>query len=181
MTITASSSLDRKLFPDGLKTSGQHPVLPDAIYPYERFPEKIDGPTVWQPEEFQDNPDKWTHPFSTEEIEELGKAADAYIESGQPLTGISKVSMTADRRSALMSGPIPPPQPRFILRPAPNQTGRWTRLHPFQKHSCQLLVESQMRRSVPRSGYSLWLLYLSKWQRPYPRSCPEPLGRLDQI
>ena len=94
MTSTLST-LDRKLFPDGLKTSGQHPVLPEAIYPCEVFPRRVEGPTVWQPEDFQKSPDKWTHPFSTEEIEELGQAADAYIESAEPLTGISKVCARA--------------------------------------------------------------------------------------
>lgn len=91
MATDSSATLDRNLFPDGLKTSGQHPILPEAVYPYETFPKQITGPTVWKPEDYQNSPERWTHPFSPAEIEELGAAADAYIKSEEPLTGISKV------------------------------------------------------------------------------------------
>lgn len=89
---TKSTTLDRALFPDGLKTSGQHPVLESAIYPYEEFPKEITGSTVWRAEDYRDSPDRWTHRFSEEEIAELGKAADDYIASERALTGIARVS-----------------------------------------------------------------------------------------
>jgi hypothetical protein len=78
-------------FPDGLKTSGQHPPIYSALRPYEDYPQEISGPTVWKAEEYRDNPELWKHPFNPEEIEELSEAADKFIAAGTPLTGISKV------------------------------------------------------------------------------------------
>lgn len=83
--------VSKALFPDGLKTTGQHPPIYDLLQPYENFPKEISGPTVWKPEEYVDNPEKWTHRFTEEEIAELSQAADVFIESKVPLTGISKV------------------------------------------------------------------------------------------
>lgn len=97
LVTTEQPTLDRDLFPDGLKTSGQHPILLDQVYPYDDFPTEITGPTVWRPEEYQHSPDRWTHPFSPGEIEELGRAADDFIESGTPLTGIARVSAQSCR------------------------------------------------------------------------------------
>jgi hypothetical protein len=81
----------RDIFPDGIKTSGQHPPLYDALRPYSEFPKEITGPTVWKKEDFEGKPEAWTRPFTNEEVDELGQAADAFIESGTALTGISKV------------------------------------------------------------------------------------------
>ena len=79
------------LFPDGLKTTGQHPPLYDQLVPFEKFPKEITGPTVWKAEEYREHPEKWTHVFTEAQIEELSKASDAFIASKTPLTGISKV------------------------------------------------------------------------------------------
>lgn len=79
------------IFPDGLKTAGQHPPLCDQIHPFSEFPHEITGPTVWESKEYQEYPEKWIHFFSVEEIAELDAAADAFIASRTPLTGISKV------------------------------------------------------------------------------------------
>jgi hypothetical protein len=81
----------RAIFPDGIRTSGQHPPLYDALRPYEDFPKEISGPTVWQKEEFENSPERWTHRFTKDELAELGATADRFIASGTPLTGISKV------------------------------------------------------------------------------------------
>lgn len=81
----------RDIFPDGIRTSGQHNPLYDALRPYEDFPKEITGRTVWQKEEFENHPERWTHRFTPEEVEELGRTSDAFIASGTPLTGISKV------------------------------------------------------------------------------------------
>ncbi|KAJ5088356.1 hypothetical protein N7456_011972 [Penicillium angulare] len=78
------------IFPDGLRTTGQHAPLYDHIVPFDKFPKQITGPTVWNPEEYRSKPEKWTHQFSPEQIEELSSAADAFLESKTPLTGISK-------------------------------------------------------------------------------------------
>lgn len=84
--------VDTNIFPDGIKTSGQHPPLYDLLRPYEDFPSAIDGPTVWKAEDYKNNPERWTHPFSQDEVAELDHAADAFIAAGHPLTAISKVT-----------------------------------------------------------------------------------------
>jgi hypothetical protein len=83
------------IFPDGIRTSGQHNPIYDLLRPYEDFPKEISGPTLWKKEDYENNPERWTHPFTPEEIEELSQTADAFIASGTPLTGISKVSTPA--------------------------------------------------------------------------------------
>lgn len=80
------------IFPDGLKTTGQHPPLYDHLQPFDQFPRQITGPTVWKPEDYRDNPEKWTHTFTAEQIEELSAAADGFLAAKIPLTGITKVS-----------------------------------------------------------------------------------------
>lgn len=80
-----------KVFPDGIKTSGQtHPQY-DLLKPYESFPKEISGPTVWKSEEYQNNPERWVHRFSDDEVKEMSDSADAFLSSGTPLTGITKV------------------------------------------------------------------------------------------
>lgn len=81
----------KAIFPDGIKTSGQTSPDADKIRPYSEFPTEITGPTVWKAEDYQNNPERWTHRFSDEEVAELSKAADDFLASGTPLTGIAKV------------------------------------------------------------------------------------------
>ncbi|KKA21199.1 Uncharacterized protein T310_4777 [Rasamsonia emersonii CBS 393.64] len=83
-------TVDLNLFPDGLKTTGQHPPIYEELKPFEAFPKEITGPTVWTAEEYREHPEKWTHRFTEEELEELSTTADKFIASGTPLTGISK-------------------------------------------------------------------------------------------
>jgi len=109
---TRVKTVDPAIFPDGLKTSGtdiaspkrisderggtanlqpgQHPPLYDQIYPYSAFPKHIEGPTVWRSEDYADNPERWVHQFSAAETEEISRAADNFIASGLPITGITK-------------------------------------------------------------------------------------------
>jgi hypothetical protein len=87
-----NESASRDIFPDGIRTSGQHPPLYDALKPYSDFPKEISGPTVWKREEYVNNPEKWVHRFTAEEIQELSDTTDRFLASGTPLTGISKVS-----------------------------------------------------------------------------------------
>lgn len=84
--------VDKDVFPDGYKSSGQLDPIYSLIRPYEEFPKEITGPTVWKAEDYKDNAEKWTHTFTADEIAELGAAADAFIEAGHPLTGMTKVS-----------------------------------------------------------------------------------------
>ncbi|KAK7529802.1 uncharacterized protein J3D65DRAFT_648491 [Phyllosticta citribraziliensis] len=97
-----SAPVDRNVFPDGIKTSGQHPPLYDQLRPYEDFPKEITGPTVWKAEDYKNNPERWTHPFSDEEVAELGAAADKFIADGIPLTGISKENFIIPKLSQTM-------------------------------------------------------------------------------
>lgn len=85
------SSAPRDIFPDGFKTTGQHAPLYDHIRTFEQFPKEITGRTVWKPEEYRDHPEKWTHAFSPDEVDELSTAADNFLKAKIPLTGISKV------------------------------------------------------------------------------------------
>jgi hypothetical protein len=84
--------VDRKIFPDGIKTSGQHPPLYDLLRPYSDFPKEITGETVWKAGDYANNPERWVHVFNDEETDELSGAADKFLTDKTPLTGISKVS-----------------------------------------------------------------------------------------
>ena len=86
------TGVDRKIFPDGIKTSGQHPPLYDLLRQYSDFPKEITGKTVWKAEDYADHPERWVHALGEQEISELSLAADKFIANKIPLTGISKVS-----------------------------------------------------------------------------------------
>jgi hypothetical protein len=86
-----AATVDRAIFPDGLKTAGQHEPFHDLLQPFDKFPKEITGPTVWKAKEYQDVPEKWVHAFTAEENAEIGAAADHFIAEGTPLTAISKV------------------------------------------------------------------------------------------
>jgi hypothetical protein len=90
----AQTIVDRKIFPDGIKTSGQHPPLYDLLRPYSDFPKNIIGETVWKAEDYSNNPERWVHVLNDDEVNELGSAADKFLADKTPLTGISKVSQT---------------------------------------------------------------------------------------
>jgi hypothetical protein len=90
----AQKVVDKTIFPDGIKTSGQHPPLYDQLRSYVDFPKEIAGGTVWKAEDYANNPERWVHEFSSQEVAELSAAADKFLADGLPLTGISKVRMT---------------------------------------------------------------------------------------
>lgn len=81
----------KSIFPDGIKTSGQHPPQYDQLQSYSSFPKEITGPTVWTAKDYTNNPERWTHHFTEEEIAEMSDAADTFIAAGTPLTGMTKV------------------------------------------------------------------------------------------
>ena len=91
MPVEPPTTAKLSAFSDGLKTRGQAEPIYELLQPYEKYPQEITGPTVWKAEDYRDNPERWTHQFSDAEIEELSKAADDFISSGVPLTGITKV------------------------------------------------------------------------------------------
>ena len=81
----------KDIFPDGIRTSGQHPPLYDKLKGFDEFPDQITGPTAWRKEDYTNNPERWVHRFSDEEVAEMSAAADTFMASGSPLTGITKV------------------------------------------------------------------------------------------
>ena len=68
-TLTSSGASKIKaqvplsIFPDGIKTSGQHPPNYDELRAFEDFPDVIDGPTLWKAEDYRDNPERWVCAF----------------------------------------------------------------------------------------------------------------------
>ncbi|KAF2144683.1 uncharacterized protein K452DRAFT_284998 [Aplosporella prunicola CBS 121167] len=102
-TVPSKATINTDVFPDGLKTSGQHAPLYDKLRPYSEFPKEITGPTVWKAEDYKNNPERWTHPLSEEEVAELGEAADRFIEAGTPLTGISQGNFQIPKLSRTMT------------------------------------------------------------------------------
>jgi len=88
-----NNNAPRDIFPDGIRTSGQHEPLYDLLRPYEDFPKEVTGPTVWTTEQYRSNPETWTHRFTEEELAELGATADDFMKSDTPLTGISQVRL----------------------------------------------------------------------------------------
>ena len=95
--------VSKAIFPDGIKTSGQHGPIFSRIRPYEDFPKHITGPTVWKAEDYRDHPERWTHVFSDEEIRELEKSTDDFMASGAPLTGITKDNFPLPTLSLLLA------------------------------------------------------------------------------
>lgn len=89
----APNAANKAIFPDGLKTSGQHNPIYSELTPPSEFPKEITGPTVWQSEDYREHPERWTHAFSEDEIAELGHAADEYLKSGKLLTAMAKVRL----------------------------------------------------------------------------------------
>jgi len=102
-TLAGAHIINKALFPDGLKTSGQHSPIFSRLRPYSDFPTEISGPTVWKAEDYCNNPERWTHIFSDEEIAELGKAADDFISSKRTLTGITKSAFPLPTLSPLFA------------------------------------------------------------------------------
>ncbi|KAF2851102.1 taurine catabolism dioxygenase-like protein TauD [Plenodomus tracheiphilus IPT5] len=85
-----TNKANKSIFPDGIRTSGQHEPIYSQLQPYENFPKEITGSTAWDKTEYEKNPERWTHIFSASEIKEISDAADAFLASGTPLTGITK-------------------------------------------------------------------------------------------
>lgn len=88
--VDTKKTVPRSIFPDGIKTSGQHPPLYTELRPYSAFPTEITGPTVWTADEYTHNTERWTHHFTPAELSEMSAAADTFSVSGTPLTGISQ-------------------------------------------------------------------------------------------
>ena len=89
-TRSTKDTITRSIFPDGIKTSGQHPPSYEELKPYSEFPSQITGHTLWNAADCKNHPERWTHHFTSYEISELSAAADAFKATRTPLTGITK-------------------------------------------------------------------------------------------
>lgn len=92
----------KHIFPDGIRTSGQHPPIYEKLRSYDNYPKQITGPTVWKSEDYQNNPERWVHWFTEEEKAELGAAADKFMASGVPLTGMTKENFQLPKLAKLV-------------------------------------------------------------------------------
>lgn len=75
-------------------TSGQHEPSPDKIIPYEDFPKKIEGRTVWEKEVLENDRSLWEFYWTPELISQLEDSYAAFEKTGKPLTAISKETWT---------------------------------------------------------------------------------------
>lgn len=73
-------------------TAGQLEPVPELIQPYEDFPKKITGPTVWSAEDFRSRPDLWQRGWTPELIHQLEEAFDKFEASGKTLPEINRVN-----------------------------------------------------------------------------------------
>ena len=92
----------KDVFPDGIRTSGQHPPIYSKLKSYNDFPKEITGVTVWKSEDYQNNPERWVHWITEAEKAELGAATDKFMASGIPLTGITKENFPLPTLGPLM-------------------------------------------------------------------------------
>lgn len=97
------TSVDKKIFPDGIKTSGQHPPIYELLRPYSDFPKEITGETVWKAEDYANSPERWVHVLNDQELNELSLVADEFIADNTPLTGISKDNFHLPKLSTLLT------------------------------------------------------------------------------
>lgn len=97
-----NNNAPKDVFPDGIRTSGQHAPIYSKLRSYDEFPKEITGKTVWKSEDYQHNPEKWVHHLTEQEKAELGAAADEFIASGLPLTGMTKDNFKLPTLSKLM-------------------------------------------------------------------------------
>ena len=107
-------------FPDGLKTTGLHDVIPSLVRPYGDFPTRITGPTVWEAGHMRAHPEEWVRAFTDEEVGEIGRAAEGFMAGGAPLTGMKRVSGCSRGvgGGGARGGPRSPPRAfRRIRRP----------------------------------------------------------------
>lgn len=72
-------------------TAGQLEPVPELIQPYENFPKKITGPTVWVAEDFRSRTELWQRKWTPELIAQLEEAFDHFEASGKTLPEINRV------------------------------------------------------------------------------------------
>ena len=71
-------------------SGGQHP--PTVTTPFAKFPQYVDGPIVWKPEEYKNNDAKWVQRWTAQQIQDLEAAGEHFTQSGLPLTQMSRAA-----------------------------------------------------------------------------------------
>ncbi|KAI5449108.1 hypothetical protein NCC49_005334 [Naganishia albida] len=84
-------------------TAGQLEPVPELIQPYENFPKKITGPTVWVAEDFRSRTELWQRKWTPELIVQLEEAFDRFEASGKTLPEINRDTF-----------PLPPQVSEFL-------------------------------------------------------------------
>lgn len=133
---------------------GQHEPLFDELVPYEQFPDRVDGPTLWVKEDYQTSPEKWQYRFTPDDVR-ISRGCRCPVMGRrpwvQPLNGFRVFAMAHSQ-----TGPGHWPSGRRIPRPrqtaggdlqsrvsawlAPDRAAprdekrshRWQGLHPLQ-------------------------------------------------
>lgn len=71
-------------------TSGQHEPDLDKVVPYEKFPKRVEGRTLWTKEQLEADHSLWEFRWTPELIQQLEESYDEFEKTGKPLTAISK-------------------------------------------------------------------------------------------
>ena len=90
------TTVDRKV---DTKTSGQHSPRYELLQPYDQFPKKVSGPTLWDIKDYKHNPERWVYRFDGTDISELSTAADRFINQERPLVEITKVGSSSEKKA----------------------------------------------------------------------------------
>ncbi len=92
----------RSVFPDGIRTSGQHLLLRGVEGHIQSSPGRSPGRPCGRREDYVNNPERWVHVLTEDEVQELGDVSDAFIASGIPLTGISKSNFPLNKLAKVL-------------------------------------------------------------------------------
>lgn len=64
--------------------------MAETVLPYDQYPKRVQGPKLWRRDDYQTNPERWIHDWTSTEIQQIETAAKAYQQTGLPLTAITK-------------------------------------------------------------------------------------------
>jgi hypothetical protein len=168
------------------RTQGQHDVVFDLVAPYEQFPRKVTGPTVWRAEDFRAKPELWKERWSDEQIADLERAYESFQGSGRPITAISKVGRKSRTASGLeipltaaslallssCTGHLPAiAQHHQILNRHSLSDRTRSRFHPHRRASSGELASGEIGSHLSGHRNVVWKHVESEWKGSCTRSC----------
>lgn len=68
----------------------QHDQLKETITPYESYPKEVTGARLWTRDDYQNNPGRWVHDWTEDELSQIEVATDNFAKTGLQLTAITK-------------------------------------------------------------------------------------------